>query len=312
MNDETKPVIVNRIYDLYKNLGASIERLDDKTEFFICNLADYGLGVKEPFEGPVYRANFFSFVFAKDCSGTTYSEHYTFDIQPGSIYFNNPGELKRVVLKDVKELYMATLTESFLKLNVHPAIFEEFSFLLAEIVPPKVLSKQQFAEFEILYRQLIKEFNSDSPYRFKLIGHLCVIMLIKIKEYFWNDYNPMKEGSRSSQIVKNFKRLLETHYRHLNKGLTDKVFRIQEYAQALHLHPNYLNTVIKSKTGKPVGAWIIEKTIVEAKSLLSNSDISIKEVAWRLGFEEAPHFSNYFKKYVSVSPVLYRKNSIAS
>ena len=44
----------------------------------------------------------------------------------------------------------------------------------------------------------------------------------------------------------------------------------------LHLHPNYLNTVIKSKTGKPVGAWITQKTIAEAKSLLGNSDISIK------------------------------------
>ena len=312
MKSENKPVVLNRICDLYKNLGASLDRLDEKSEFFICNLASFRLGVDTPFVGPVYRANFFSFVFAKDCSGTTYSDYYTCDIKPGSIYFNNPGELKHVVLKDVKELYMATLTESFLKQHVRPDIFEEFPFLLAEIVPPKILNTEQFSEFELLYEQLIKEFRSDSPYRFKVIGHLCMIMLIKIREYFWNDYDPITEGTRSSQIVKNFKRMLETHYRNLRKGLTDKVFRIQEYADALHLHPNYLNTVIKSKTGKPVGAWITQKTIAEAKSLLSNSDISIKEIAWRLGFAEAPHFSNYFKKYTNTSPVLYRKHNSTS
>lgn len=311
MKSAIKPLVLNRIYDLYQNLGTSFDRLDESSEFFICNLAGIGLGAAGTFEGPVCRANFFSFVFAKDCRGTTFSDYYTFDIKPGSIYFNNPGELKQVILKDVKELYMATLTETFLKQHVHPDIFEEFPFLLAEIVPPKDLDAGQFAEFELLYRQLIKEFNSESPYRFKVIGHLCVIMLLKIREYFWSDYNPITEGSRSSQIVKNFKRIMELHYRDLRKAATDKVFRIQEYAEALHLHPNYLNTLIKSKTGKPVGEWITEKTIAEAKSLLSNSDISIKEIASRLGFVELPHFSNYFKKYTNVSPAGYRKNSLS-
>ena len=101
--------------------------------------------------------------------------------------------------------------------------------------------------------------------------------------------------------------MLEKHYRDLSKGIAEKVFRAQEYAVALNLHPNYLNTVIKSKTGKPVGAWIIEKTIAEARSLLINSGLSIKEIAWRLGFAESPHFSNYFKKHAGNSPVSFRK-----
>jgi transcriptional regulator GlxA family with amidase domain len=65
--------------------------------------------------------------------------------------------------------------------------------------------------------------------------------------------------------------------------------------------------VIKNKTGRSINAWIIEKTITEAKVLLQNSDFSIKEIGIRLGFLEAPHFSNYFKKHTSTSPVTYRK-----
>ena len=297
--------MLNKVKDLYDHLGISPGGLDNKNEFSIYNLGDFQIEL--PYISPLFRTDFFSFVFVKNSKGTSFSDEYTFNIQPGTIYFNNPGYIKHVELYDVEDLYLATITEAFLKENVHADIFEEFPFLLAENVVPKVLSEAQFQEFEQLYGQVIKEYESDSPYRNKLIGHLFVVILIKIKEYFWSDYNPIHEGSRSSLIVKNFKRLLERHYRNLSKGIADRVFRVNEYADALNLHPNYLNTVIKAKTGKPVGAWIAEKTIAEAKSLLRNSDISIKEIALRLGFVESPHFSNYFKKHTEISPVLYRR-----
>jgi AraC family transcriptional activator of pobA len=299
-------VVLNKVKELYNHLGVVVDDLDDKAEFSIYNLGDFQ--IKLPYVSPLFRTDFFSFVFVKNSRGTSFADQYTFKIEPGTIYFNNPGYIKHVELNDIKDLYLATVSESFLKENVHADIFEEFPFLLAENITPKVLNRDQFSEFEQLYQQVIKEYSSSSPYRNKLIGYLFVVILLKIKEYFWNDYDPIREGSRGSLIVKNFKVILETHYRNLRKGIADKVFRINEYADALNLHPNYLNTVIKAKTGKPVGTWITEKTIAEAKSLLRNSDISIKEIAHRLGFVESPHFSNYFKKYTAVSPVLYRRD----
>jgi len=158
-----------------------------------------------------------------------------------------------------------------------------------------------------LYLQLYKEYQTNSPYRNRMIGSLFVVLLLKIKTYFWSDYNPIHEGNRSSQIVKDFKLLLERHYRDLRTGKTNLTFRVQDYADAQGLHPNYLSNVIKSKTGKAIGSWIVEKTIAEAKSLLQNSSIAVKEIAFRLGFTEATHFSNYFKKHTGVSPVLFRK-----
>ncbi len=162
--------------------------------------------------------------------------------------------------QEINDVHLITLSESFLKENVHQKIFEEFPFLLAETVPPRILQPEVFAEFEQLYLQIEKEYFSSSTYRTRMIGNLFVLLL-KIKEYFWEDYNPIYGGNRSSQIVKQFKRTLEQHYRDLVSGKADKVFRVQDYADAQHLHPNYLSNVIKSKTGKPIGTWITEKTI---------------------------------------------------
>src|SRR5882757_8916453 len=106
-------VVLNKVKDLYDHLGVVIDEVNDKTEFTIYNLGTIGL--KLPYKSPLFRANFFSFVFVKNSKGTSFSDQYTFDIEPGTIYFNNPGYIKHVVLNDVRDLYMATLSESFLK-----------------------------------------------------------------------------------------------------------------------------------------------------------------------------------------------------
>ena len=135
---------------------------------------------------------------------------------------------------------------------------------------------------------------------------MFVAILIKVRESFWEGYSPVDEGDRASQIVRKFKNAMEKHYRELSKGQIEKVNRVQEYADILNLHPNYLNTIIKTKTGKSVGTWISEKTIAEAKALLKNSNMPVKEISYRLGFAEIQNFSTYFKKHTKSTPVYYR------
>lgn len=298
-------LVFNRLIDQYRHLGLPTSSIDEKTDFTIHNLSNIHYTL--PYKSPIYRTNFFSFVFVKNAHGLYTTDDQEFPTQPGTIYFTNPGHYKSHHWIDITETYLITLSESFLKENVHPKLFEEFPFLLAETVPPRILQPNVFAEFEQLYLLINKEYNAASPYRSRIIGNLFVVLLLKIKEYFWEDYNPIYEGNRSSQIVKLFKRTLEQHYRDLANKKAEHIFRAQDYAAAQNLHPNYLNNVIKTKTGKAIGTWIAEKNIAEAKSLLQNSDTSIKEIAWQLGFVESTHFSNYFKKHTAISPITYRK-----
>jgi len=305
MKKPTSPLLIfDRIQDMYQMLNVPVETANLKSEFTIYDLGKFGIPAN--FRSPVYRANFFSFVFVKDAWGRCSSDANWFDLQPGIVYFNNPGHIKEFVVKEMKSLFMLTLSEAFLKENVHANIFDEFPFLLSETVPPRLLPGEQFEELEELYLQIQKAYRSGSPYRNKLIGHLFVAILIKIREAFWKGYSPVDEGDRASQIVRKFKHAMEKHYRELSKGQVEKVNRVQEYADILNLHPNYLNTVIKTKTGKSVGTWISEKTIAEAKALLKNSNMPVKEISYRLGFAEIQNFSTYFKKHTKSTPVYYR------
>ena len=302
---DKKIAIYKTLHITYQTLGLPADDIDPNGDFTIHNLKD--LHPELPFRSTGFRPNYFSFLFVKDADGSYTTDDLTFSSVPGTIYFTNPGHFKSFEWKRIEEVCLITFTESFLKENVHHDIFKEFPFLLAETVHPKVLKEEDFREFEQLYQQIYKEYRADSAYKKKIIGSLFVVLLLKIKEHFWKDYNPIYEGNRSSQIVKTFKRNLEKHYLDLVNGKVEKVFRVNDYAALQSLHPNYLNNVIKSKTGKPVTTWITEKTIAEAKSLLHNSTMAIKEIAYMLGFAESAHFSNYFKKSTDLSPADYRK-----
>jgi AraC family transcriptional activator of pobA len=295
----------HKISDLYKTIGLSFEH---DIDFTILSIPDIHPHI--PFESPKLRADYFSFILTKDGSGVYYLDDNKFPFDSGTIYFTNPGHIKSYELHESNDSFIITLSENFLRENVHSEIYGEFPFLLAEIVPPQKLSENDFEEFEMLYKQLFHEFNKDSEYKNKILGNLFMVLLLKIKEKFWSNYNPIEEGNKNSQIVKSFKQLLESEFsKVMDNDQNDSKLLALNFADRLNIHPNYLNSVIKSKTGRTVNDWISKRTLSVAKSLLMNTSLSSKEIAYKLGFSEPTHFSRFFKNHTQLSPGTFRKSN---
>jgi AraC family transcriptional activator of pobA len=307
MNTRTKDLVVKDLHELYEVMGLPLEPVDARSGFTIHYLQE--TFKKLPFTSVPFRPNYFSFLFIKEAFGKYTIDDQQFTVEPRTVYFTNPGNYRIFEWHKLTDTCLITFSESYLKEYVHADIYKEFSFLLTEIVQPRLLQPEQFSAIEQLYKYIYQEHTGASPYKNKVIGSLTVALLLKLKEFFFEDYNPIYEGNRSSQIVKAFKQHLEQHFRELVSGKTDKQLRVQDYADRQFLNANYLSNVINSKTGKTISKWIADKTIAEAKVLLQNPSLSIKKVAGRLGFLEAPHFSNYFRKHTDQTPVEYRKQA---
>jgi len=300
-------IIHHNISDLYKTLNLSLE---DEIDFTILSIPEIHHQI--PFKSPILRADYFSFILTINGSGVYYLDDNKFPFDSRTIYFTNPGHTKSYDLDESKEAYIITLTENFLREYIHSEIYDEFPFLLAEIVPPKTLSEKKLKEYETLYKQILNEFEKISMYKKKILGSLFLVLLLKIKEDFWLDYNPIMEGNRNSQIVKSFKQLLEKEFKKMvSDSMTNRRPQVIDFANELHLHPNYLNSVIRSKTGKTINEWLINRTLAAAKSLLRNAALSSKEIAYKLGFTEPTHFNRFFRKHVKTTPSEFRK-SLAS
>ncbi|MCT4613758.1 MAG: AraC family transcriptional regulator [Marinifilaceae bacterium] len=291
------------IADLFQSIGKEVEK---ELDFSIHFLPD--IHKQTPYQSPLFRADYFTFVYVKDGCGNYTIDDKKFEFKPNSVYFTNPGHLKTFYIESTKDAYLISFTESFLIEYIGAHVFEEFPFILAEVAPPKQLSSDEFGEFEQLYKQIFKEFKSDSIYKHKIIANLMLVILLKSKEKFWSSYNPIEEGLRNSEIVKTFKLLLDANFKQVSEDTPyAKIWNVQDYANALSLHPNYLSSVIKSKTGKTVNSWISERVLATAKSLLINSSLSAKEIAFKLGFSEATHFGRFFKKQTHTTPASFRK-----
>lgn len=300
-----KIIVHHQISDLYKTLNLPFEQ---EIDFTILSIP--GIHPQIPFKSPKLRADYFSFILTREGSGIYYLDDHKFPFGPGTIYFTNPGHIKSYELHESTDAYIIALSDNFLRENVHSEVFGEFPFLLAELAPPRKLPENDLEEFSILYKQILDEFRKDSAYKNKILGNLFTVLLLKIKEKFWLNYNPLEEGTRNSQIVKSFKQLLESEFsKVMAGGENESKLQAQYLAEKLNLHPNYLNSVIKSKTGRTVNEWISRQTLTTAKSLLTSTPYSSKEIAFKLGFSEPTHFSRFFKKHTQLSPGAFRKSN---
>lgn len=298
-------LVHHKISDLYKTLNLPFE---GEIDFTILNIP--GIHPQIPFTSSKLRADYFSFILTRDGSGIYYLDDHKFPFTSGSLYFTNPGHIKSYELHESKDAYVIALSDNFLRERVSSDIFGEFPFLLAEMAPPIDLTQNDLAEFSILYTQILNEFKSTSGFKNKILGNLVTVLLLKIKEKFWLNYNPIEEGNRNSQIVNSFKQTLESEFRKvMTTEQSGSKINAQDLAEQLNLHPNYLNSVIKSKTGRTMNDWISKQTVAAAKNLLMSTSYSAKEIAHKLGFSESTHFSRFFKKHTQLSPGAFRKSN---
>ncbi len=80
-------------------------------------------------------------------------------------------------------------------------------------------------------------------------------------------------------------------------------------AELFHYSEPHLCTLIKQNTGMTFTALIKNLRLAEAKDYLTHSDLKINEIAERVGYNSADHFSRVFRNTYKISPVEYRKQN---
>jgi len=111
--------------------------------------------------------------------------------------------------------------------------------------------------------------------------------------------NHGKHSARNIEITKEFKQLVREKFRTLR--------RPAQYADQMNLTATHINDSVKSVTGFSVTYYIQQEIIREAKRLLSYSELSVKEIAEELGFDDDKYFNRLFTKLVGTSPGAFRK-----
>jgi AraC-like DNA-binding protein len=81
---------------------------------------------------------------------------------------------------------------------------------------------------------------------------------------------------------------------------------LRDVAGELGMTPGHLTTVVRRRTGRTVQEWIIERRMAEARSLLSDTELPVSEIARRVGMSDPGYFSRLFRRTHGTSPREWR------
>jgi AraC family transcriptional activator of pobA len=81
---------------------------------------------------------------------------------------------------------------------------------------------------------------------------------------------------------------------------------LRDVARELGITPGHLTTVVRRRTGRTVQEWIIERRMAEARSLLSDTELPVGEIARRIGMPDPGYFSRMFRRTHGTSPREWR------
>jgi AraC-like DNA-binding protein len=174
-------------------------------------------------------------------------------------------------------------------------------------VPIFHLTEEQMPAIEAIYQKMIAEINSDFAFKYDVLRNLVFELIhsaLKMQPASGIQYNDSNAAVRVASI---FSELLERQFPIESMNQRMRLRAPVEFADQLSVHVNHLNRSLKEVTGKTTSQLIADRIMQEGKTLLQHTDWNIAEIGWCLGFEEPPHFINFFKKNAQVTPSAFRK-----
>ena len=83
---------------------------------------------------------------------------------------------------------------------------------------------------------------------------------------------------------------------------------VKAYAEQMLVTPKYLSAVCKEKSGRTAMEWITEAMVRNIKYYLQQTNLTIKEIAFKMDFPDVSFFCKYTKKHLGKTPLEYRQS----
>lgn len=170
--------------------------------------------------------------------------------------------------------------------------------------PTLALTPEESRSMRGMIAQIERETRGpETHFSFDIVSGLIAATIYKLGDimYHYLAEHPEEQNNshnRAEEYFKQFTHLLGEHFREERS--------VGFYARQLCITPKYLTTLIKRISGQSVSEWIDNYVILEAKTLLKYSTMSIQEIAYYLNFPNQSFFGSYFKRNTGMSPSQYK------
>ncbi len=228
-------------------------------------------------------------------------------IEKQGILFATPRIPYRYIPQNKKQTgFFCVFTKEFMSKSKTGLLIDELPIYQPTSDFVYQLNDKQYLEMEIIFKKMDAELSSDYVYKYDLLRNYVLEII-----HTGQKLKPMKSNesatNAASRISSLFIELLERQFPIENNAQVIQLKTPLDFAKNLGIHINHLNKVLKETTGKSTTEIVNGRIAEEAKILLKQTQWNVSEIAFTLGFDEVAHFSNFFKKQTTYSPLKFRK-----
>jgi AraC-like DNA-binding protein len=247
-----------------------------------------------------HRHNYYTIIWVHEAYGVHHIDFRDYNVEPDTIFFIHPQQVHQLEIERNPKGVVILFTCDFLMSH---GIREDFIsnlnlFLTCDENPPIPVPRESKPVLQHITDNIFNEFKSDNVFRFEAISAQLNLFLIECNRISNLTRVATQPDFHNHTLIKEFKKLVEQNFRSQHK--------VSYYSEQLHITAKHLNEVIKASIGRTAKEYILDRILLEAKRTAHFTDLSSKQIAFQLGFNDPAHFSKLFKKCQGISFTEYK------
>ncbi len=287
---------------------ADLSRLLNENDFHpLVAVVDFSKTTDHIEEETRITTDFYSVMFKNYCKSSITYGRKAIDFNEGSLICMAPNQVIMIETEiEPREnpmgwgLFFHPDLIRNTSLNAKMKDYSFFSYERAEALHLSEKEKQLLFECIVKIKTELKE-NIDD-YSQTIIVSTIELLLNYCNRFYGRQFITRKATNRD--VLAKVEAFLKQHFS--IKTLPNGLPTVKLLADAVHLSPGYLGDLLKKETGLNAQEHIHLYVIEEAKNILLNSNQSVSEIAFQLGFEYPQYFSRLFKQKTGTTPLEYR------
>ncbi|GAB3959535.1 helix-turn-helix transcriptional regulator [Spirosoma harenae] len=239
---------------------------------------------------------FYLLMWIRQGSGTHTIDFRTHTVAANQLYFLTPGQVHSWELSSDIQGFNLFFDANFFRGRFGNRL-HQYPFFHSHQHQPLLEITEQQSLFSDLLTYAYDEYEQRRTNRadvFLSYVHILLETANRLYNQQWIDAD-----THLFDRIRTYEELIESQF------LT--VREVSAYADQMNLTPNYLNAICKKILGKTASQLLHERLLIEAQRLLTHTSQSIKEIGFRLGFEDPSYFVRFFKKQAGQTPAEFRE-----
>jgi AraC-like DNA-binding protein len=293
---------------IYLKSIADLSRLLNENDFHpLVAVVDFSKTKDHIEEETRITTDFYSVMFKNYCKSALTYGRKTIDFNEGSLICMAPNQVITIDTEiEPREnpmgwgLFFHPDLIRNTSLNAKMKDYSFFSYEIAEALHLSEKEKQLLFECIVKIQTELKE-NIDD-YSQTIIVSTIELLLNYCSRFYGRQFITRKATNRD--ILEKVETLLKHYFS--NKSDSNGLPTVKYLADAVNLSPGYLGDLLKKETGLNAQEHIHQYVIEEAKNILLNSNQTVSEIAFHLGFEYPQYFSRLFKQKTGKTPLEFR------